>query len=129
MSNHSMTDEAFDQQYRTGKQRGEERLQNAVRAMSASYDPVSRRVMVELANQCVFIFPVALAQGLHDAPDEALADIRLLSHGLTLDWPRLDVQFALEGLLAGQFGTNQWMNDLASRPQGKHPKQARRVAG
>jgi hypothetical protein len=111
MASQPVSAEVFEQQYRTAQQRGAIRLKNAPRARSAAYDRATRRIVVELVNDCTFVFPVDLAQGLRGASDTALADIRLLSHGLAMDWPLLDVQFSLDGLLAGEFGTKHWMSE------------------
>lgn len=32
--------------------------------------------------------------------------------GLVIEWPRLDMQFTISGLLAGVFGTRAWMKEL-----------------
>jgi hypothetical protein len=104
-----MIDEEFEKQYKLAVKRGAERLKRSLRARSAYYDSVSKRIVIELLNSSQFIFSPALVQGLHEASDEALSDIRLLSQGLALDWPRLDVQFSVAGLLADEFGTKKWM--------------------
>jgi hypothetical protein len=80
-----------------------------------------------LVNQCKFIFPPELAQGLHEASDEELSEIRVLSQGLALDWPRLDAQFSVAGLLVGEFGTKKWMDVIGSKDGGSHPRVAEAV--
>jgi hypothetical protein len=104
--------EEFEQQYRAARKLGDERLKSSPRAKSAYYAPASRRIVIELLNQCTFTFLPEFAQGLREASDEELSEIRLLSQGLALDWPRLDVQFSVAGLLVGEFGTKKWTAEL-----------------
>lgn len=118
MANWQISDEEFEQEYKSARKLGDERLKSSPRANSVYYDSASRRIVVELLNDCKFIFPPELAQGLHGASDEELSEIRLLSQGLALDWPRLDVQFSVAGLLAGEFGTKKWMAELARKDGG-----------
>jgi hypothetical protein len=122
-----MSDKDFERQYRAARKLGERRLKSSPRAKSAYYDSASRRIVVELVNQCKFIFPPELAQGLHEASDEELSEIRVLSQGLALDWPRLDAQFSVAGLLVGEFGTKKWMDVIGSKDGGSHPRVAEAV--
>lgn len=86
-----------------------------LRAVAARYDRRHRRVVVELANGCVFAFPVDLAQGLAGAKAADLADIEITPLGTGLHWPRLNADLTVEGLLAGVFGGRAWMRSLAAR--------------
>ena len=108
----TMSEEEFERQYRAAQRRGRQTLNNTPRAQATRYDPTSKRIVIEFLNRSTFTFPVELVQGLRQAADEDLADIRLLAQGLALDWPRLDVQLSIAGLLAGQFGTKAWMAEL-----------------
>ncbi|MCW5851960.1 MAG: DUF2442 domain-containing protein [Anaerolineae bacterium] len=108
----TMSDEEFERQYRAAQRRGRQTLHHTPRAQAAHYDPASKRIIIEFLNRSTFTFPVELVQGLGHASDEDLAEIRLLAQGLALDWPRLDVQLSIAGLLAGQFGTKAWMSEL-----------------
>lgn len=109
------TDEELDRMHEEAIRRGEEALRTEPRAQAAHYDPASGRVVIELLDGCTFTFPVYLAQGLADATPEQLAEIRILGPGTTLDWPQLDVQFSVAGLLAGHFGNAKWMERLAQQ--------------
>jgi hypothetical protein len=82
------------------------------RATSAHYDPATGRLVIELANGCVFVVPVDLLQGLRGASDQDLADFELMPRGFDLHWKKLDAQFTVAGLLAGRFGTKTWMTEL-----------------
>jgi hypothetical protein len=127
MANRHKSDKDFEQQYRAARKLGEQRLKSSPRAKSAYYDSASRRIVVELVNQCKFIFPPELAQGLHEASEEELSEIRVLSQGLALDWPRLDAQFSVAGLLVGEFGTKKWMDVIGSKDGGNQSRVAESV--
>jgi hypothetical protein len=123
-----MAESNFDKQYGEAKKRGDERLRNDLRAKSAVYDPSSKRVIVELANGCIFMFPPRLAQGLETASADDLSEIRLLARGLALNWPRLDVQLSLSGLMMGIFGTKAWMSELARKGGISHSESKAKAA-
>ena len=99
----------FDRQYAAAKKRGEYQLQTTPRAETAYYDAKRKRVVVELSNGCVFMFPPELAQGLAEASAKDLADVRVMPSGFAIGWDKLDVHFSLTGLMAGEFGNKDWM--------------------
>jgi hypothetical protein len=123
-----MAESNFDKQYREAKKRGDEKLRNNPRAKSAVYDPSSKRIIVELANGCVFMFPPRLAQGLETASADDLSEIRLLARGLALNWPRLDVQLSLSGLMMGIFGTKAWMSESGRKGGSPHSESKTKAA-
>ncbi len=92
--------------------RGEERMEREPRAIGARYDRRTRKVVIDLNNGCSLLFPPELAEGLCAATPGQLANVRILGPGTTIDWPALDVQFSVTGLLAGVFGTRSWMTEL-----------------
>lgn len=122
-----MSNEEFDRQYEAARQRGDERLQREPRALSARYDKRRARVVVELTNGCVFMFPPHLAQGLQDARPEDLAKVEVMPYGLALRWPRLNADLTIAGLLAGIFGAKAWMSELG-RKGGSRTSEAKAIA-
>ena len=115
MSRLPMSDEEFERQFAQGTKRGERRLQAEPRAESAYYDTRHGRVVIELTNGCVFMFPVHLAQGLRKASARELGEIEVMAHGVALRWPKLDADFTVAGLVSGIFGTRAWMAELGRR--------------
>ena len=99
------------------------------RAATARFDAGTRRVIVELTNGCTFAFPVALVQGLSDADDAELAEVEPLGDGYGLHWERLDVDYSVQGLLAGVFGTASWMARRAGRTTSPAKAEAARGNG
>lgn len=69
----------------------------------------------QLQSGAIFSFPAAIAQGLAGAEPDALAQVEVTPMGDGLHWPTLDADFSVTGLLAGMFGTPQWMADLQQR--------------
>jgi Protein of unknown function (DUF2442) len=122
-----ISDEEFERQYNAAVLCGNERLKNEPRALSARYDKRRARVVVELTNGCVFMFPPRLAQGLRDATPENLAQVKVMPYGLALSWPRLNADLTIAGLLAGIFGTKAWMSELG-RKGGSRTSEAKAVA-
>lgn len=109
-----MSDEEFEEQYRAGVARGRQRMKSEPSAQRAFYDARNHRIVVELNNDCTFIFPPELAQGLRGASAEDLADVEVMPTGYALRWRRLDADFTVSGLLTGIFGTKRWMSEIAS---------------
>jgi len=99
----------FNRQYAEAKKRGEYHLQTTPSAEKAYYDARQKRVVVELSNGCVFMFPPELAQGLAEASAKDLANVRVMPSGFAIGWDKLDVHFSLTGLMAGEFGNKGWM--------------------
>lgn len=108
-----ISDKEFERQYRAGVKRGQARLAQEQRAVTARYERRRGRVVIELTNGSTFMFPAELAQGLRGAAPRDLAEIEIMPYGLALRWPRLDADFTVGGLMAGIFGSKAWMAALA----------------
>lgn len=54
-------------------------------------------------------------QGLENASEEQLSEIRLWGGGISISWPRLNVDHYLPHLLQHRYGDAQWMNKLQKR--------------
>ena len=91
------------------RERGQRALSDEPRAVAAKYDRRRRKIVVDLSNGSVFAFPPALAEGLSDASDEALAEVEVLGLGSGLRWDKIDVDLHIPSLLAGIFGTRAWL--------------------
>ena len=74
------------------------------RAVSASYDRATGRVLVELTNGCLFGFPAATVPGLAGADAERLAAVEVSAGGGGLHWEALDVDLSVAGLLRAAAG-------------------------
>jgi hypothetical protein len=111
----SQDDELTDAQIDAATARGEERARNEPRALSVEFDRVDRRIVIALANGAEFKFPPELAQGLGDATDDQLADVRVSGNGFGLHWDSLDADLTVPGVVSGVFGTRRFMAQQAGR--------------
>ncbi len=108
-----LNDEDFMRRYAAAVESGRKSEEREQRAKSARYDASTGRVVLELKHGCFFEFPARYVQGLSEATDEQLAQVRLLgSRGYTLEWEELDVHLAVPGIISGIFGSKAWMAEL-----------------
>lgn len=110
--NINMTESEFERQYRKATKRGAEKLARLPKAVSACYDGKSKRIVLEMQNGVMLLVPVHLIQGLQTGDEKALSDFDLVMQGSQIHWHDLDVQFYIEDLLKGVFGTPEWMKSF-----------------
>jgi len=115
-----------DAEFEAAEARGREMLETEPRAVSARYDRKTGRVVIELVNGCTYAFPAQLVQDLQGASHDDLAKVEVEGLGFDLHWPTLDVDLYVPALVAGIFGTRDWMTkELARRAgQAKSPAKA-----
>jgi len=82
----------------------------------ATYSSSADALLLRMEHGVTYSVPRRLLQGLRDASPEDLDNIELLGRGTGLYWPALDVAHSVSGLLAGVFGSVNWMNQLESEP-------------
>ena len=111
----SQTPQEVSEELDRARRRGAELAANPMRAVAAAYDAPSGRVMLELANGCLFGFPPRLVEGLQDASERQLENVTIDGPGVALHWEDLDVDILVAPLLAGVFGTKVWMRELGRR--------------
>ena len=106
--------------------RGRKLLETEPRAASARYDRKTERVVIDLVNGCSYAFPAELVQDLQGAGHDDLADVVVEGLGFDLHWPALDVDLYVPALVAGIFGTRDWMTKELARRAGqvKSPSKA-----
>jgi hypothetical protein len=102
-------EEEVRKQFKDATHRAAEADRRNSRAVTASYDTRTRRLVVEFTSGVVVQIPSRLLQGLVDASPQDLAAVTLSSQGTALHWEKLDADFSVAGLLAGVFGTQAWM--------------------
>jgi hypothetical protein len=122
MAKWRMSDEEFERQYAEAVKRGQDCMNRDLRAEAAYYDRKRKRIVVELIDDCTFMFPPELAQGLAGASAEDLSDVRVMGPGFALGWDKLDVHFSVGGLMSGRFGNDRWMAQLRKRRSRKATK-------
>ena len=68
--------------------------------------------MITFEDGCEFAFPVALVEGLADAPRSKLRKIKISPNRLGLHWPLVDADLYVPGLIEGAFGSRRWMQQI-----------------
>ena len=71
-------------------------------------------MVLDLINGCTYQFPVNLVEDLQDATPRDLSVVEVDGHGFNLNWPRLGIDLDVPALLAGVFGTRNWMANAAA---------------
>src|SRR5277367_3497565 len=78
------------EQFKAANARGAAVTARGPIARAARYDSRRGLIVIALEGGCEFAFPVALAEGLADAPRSKLAKIKISPNGLGLHWPLLE---------------------------------------
>ena len=115
-----------DAEFEAAEARGRKMLETEPRAVAARYERATGRVVVDLVNGCTYAFPAQLVQDLQGASHDDLANIQVDGLGFDLHWLALDTDLYVPALVAGIFGTRDWMTkELARRAgQAKSPAKA-----
>jgi hypothetical protein len=77
-------------QFKAANARGAAAVARGPIARAARYDSRRGLIVITLEGGCEFAFPVALAEGLADAPRSKLRKIKISPNGLGLHWPLVD---------------------------------------
>jgi hypothetical protein len=117
-----------DAAFKAADARGRELVAGEPRATGARYARKTGRVTLTLVNGCTYIFPVQLVQDLQGADPDDLAQIDVDGLGFNLHWPRLDVDLYVPALVAGVFGTRDWMSKALARKAGAVTSEAKAAA-
>lgn len=117
-----------DADFEAAEARGREMVETGPRALAAHYDRATGRVVVELADGCAYAFPARLVQDLRGAGPDALAGVEVDGAGFNLHWPSLDVDLYVPALVAGIFGTREWMVRELARIAGSKRSPAKAAA-
>lgn len=87
------------------------------RALSASYDRASGKIVINLKDGSTFMFPHELGQGLVGANPDELAAVEVTPSGVGLHWEALDVDLTVPSILRGIYGTKAWMAKLKHKQE------------
>ena len=117
-----------DAEFAAAEARGKALLETEPRATSARYDRKTGRVTVELVNGCTYMFPTHLVQDLAEASPDDLETVEVDGVGFNLHWPKLDADLYVPALVAGVFGTRDWMSKALARQAGRATSPAKAAA-
>ena len=107
---------------------GQKVLETEPRAVEARYSSQTGRMTVELVNGCAYVFPTDLVQDLSGASPDELANVEVDGLGFNLHWPKLDADIYVPALVAGVFGTKDWMSKAMARKAGRKTSPAKAAA-
>jgi hypothetical protein len=88
---------------------------HVIRVTKVAYRLNGDLIVLLLASGVQVAVPRAMLQGLEHAKPDALRKIEIEGPGTGLHWPALGVDHYIPGLLAGIFGTRQWMAQLGRK--------------
>ena len=85
------------------------------RAIAATYDSAEDAIAIRFADGVRMSVPRKLVQGLQHATPEQLARMEFEGPGTGLAWPELQIAHYIPDLVAGVFGTRQWLAEIGRR--------------
>ncbi len=98
----------FEKQLILAKKRGADRM-SGVLAKAVAYDGNRNRIVITLNGDVEVSFVPSAAEGLADAPPEALTNVELTPFGTGIHFPDLDADIYVPALLEGLLGSRCWM--------------------
>jgi hypothetical protein len=105
--------ELTEQEYEAACERGSRMFEIVPLARSACYDRRTKRMVLELTNGSTFTFLPVHVQRLEQASPEQLDAVEISGGGYGLHWDVLDADYSVAGLLAGRFGSADYMKQFA----------------
>lgn len=121
-------DNLTDAQFEAAEARGLAAMATEPRATAARYNRKTGRVTVDLVNGCTYVFPSHLVEDLSEASPDELASVEVDGVGFNLHWPKLEVDIYVPALVAGVFGTKDWMSKAMARQAGRSKSPAKTAA-
>jgi predicted component of type VI protein secretion system len=96
-------------EFNRATQRGERRRRTDPAAVSARYDPRTKRIVIRLNSGIDLAFAPQNVQGLENAQADELKEIEISPTGSGLHFPRIDADVYIPSLLKGNLGSRKWM--------------------
>lgn len=88
--------------------------------VAVRFDRATERIVVDFVNGATFLVPARALEGLEDATIDELAEVELLGE-TGLHWESLDVDYTVQGLMAGIFGSRMFMDAQRRGGQSRSP--------
>jgi hypothetical protein len=88
--------------------------------VAVRFDRATERIVVDFVNGATFLVPARALEGLEDATADELAEVELLGE-TGLHWESLDVDYTIQGLMAGIFGSRTFMDAQRRGGQSRSP--------
>ena len=103
-------------------------LAHLPRAVSARYDPKSRRIVVKLSSRLIVSFLPDDVEGLQGALPGQLRVVEISPSGFGIHFPALDADLYVPGLLEGFLGSKSWMAARLGQAGGQASSDVKRAA-
>lgn len=114
--------EVTDAELQGAKARWAEERSGRPVPVAVRFDRETERVVVDFANGATFLVPARALEGLEQATSDELAEVELLGE-TGLHWEALDVDYTIQGLMAGIFGSRAFSRPSAG--EGSHAPRPR----
>lgn len=88
--------------------------------VAVRFDRATERIVVDFVNGATFLVPARALEGLGNATIDELAEVELLGE-TGLHWESLDVDYTIQGLMAGIFGSRMFMDAQRRGGQSRSP--------
>ncbi len=88
--------------------------------VAVRFDRATERIVVDFVNGATFLVPARALEGLENATIDELAEVELLGE-TGLHWESLDVDYTIQGLMAGIFGSRVFMDAQRRGGQSRSP--------
>lgn len=85
------------------------------RAIEVLYNQQSRKITIHFDNDCTFSCPVSILQGVCDLTNDEISQVELTPAGWGITWQSADLDFGVNELVRGIFGTKAWMKTIAAK--------------
>lgn len=119
--------------FEQANQRAEDLQARVPRAVSAHYDPKTRRIVIHLSSKLIVAFSPRDVEGLEDARPSQLSKVEISPSGFGIHFPAVDADLYVPALLEGFLGSRKWMasrlGQLGGRSSSKVKKAASRANG
>ena len=116
------------EEFREANERYEEQRRREPHIVEARYDKKLHRIVLVLSSKAWFCFSPDDTQGLTGATQSQLEEIEITPMADAVDFPQLDVQCSLPGMLQGHFGSRTWMAQHLGAAGGRATSQAKTTA-
>jgi Protein of unknown function (DUF2442) len=88
--------------------------------IAVRFDRETGRIVVDFDNGATFLVPARALEGLETATADQLAEVELLGE-TGLHWETLDVDYTIQGLMAGIFGSRAFLEAQRRGGQSRSP--------
>lgn len=115
--------EVTDAELQGAKARWAEERSGRPVPVAVRLDRETERIVVDFANGATFLVPARALEGLEQATSDELAEVELLGE-TGLHWEALDVDYTIQGLMAGIFGSRAFIEAQRRGGQSRSPAKA-----